>query len=560
MNSVESRSTPPEAAVVVPTRDRPAYLEVALASIVPQARAAGADVLVVDDGPSDVTRAITEAAGARYVSHDSSRGLNAARNTGLDATDAQLVAFVDDDVDVHAGWLDALLEAAGSHADVEVFAGPIHARIEDHPLRMCGREGPPITSLELGPDDTDARYAWGANMTIRRSAIERIGPFDPGRGLYGDEQEWQDRLREAGGRILYVARAALDHRRAGDDARLTSLGRAAYARGRALRRFDASQRRAPSLAAELRTFAGCLMHTARYRCTNGLVLAAHSAGRVSAAIATPPPPPAVEGENDFLSGESGTVGGRHALLRRARDRWLDARDVLSGRRLRLVRAARAEPPPRRVLVLGVSRPEHTRVMDAVRGELASSRHDVDIILTTPGASGKFENLNQLLAETPLDGYDWLLVVDDDVELPQSFLNVFLFLAERFELRLAQPAHRLSSHAAWSVTRRRPGTVARETGLVEIGPVTAFHKDTFAELLPFPPVRMGWGLDVHWAAVARSRGWRIGVIDAVPVAHRRPAAAAYSSEAAIAEARAFLADRPYVPRREAQRTLAAHRGW
>jgi hypothetical protein len=302
------------------------------------------------------------------------------------------------------------------------------------------------------------------------------------------------------------------------------------------------------------------VHTARFRCANGLVLAAHSAGRVSAAVATPPPPTAVKGENDFLSGESGTVAGRHGLLLRARDAWLDAADVLSGRRPRVVNAAREDLPSLRVLVVGIGRPEQVRTMDAARGELAASRHDVDIHIAPPGVGGKFENLNALLAAHPPAGYDWLVVVDDDVVLPLSFLNVLLFLAERFELRLVQPAHRLSSHAAWAVTRRRPGSVVRETGLVEIGPVTAFHRDTFAELLPFPPVQMGWGLDVHWAAIARSRGWRIGVVDAVPVSHRRPAAAAYSSAAAIAEAREFLAERPYVPRDEAQRTLAVHREW
>ena len=60
--------------------------------------------------------------------------------------------------------------------------------------------------------------------------------------------------------------------------------------------------------------------------------------------------------------------------------------------------------------------------------------------------------------------------------------------------------------------------------------------------------MGWGLDAHWAALAREHGWRCGVIDAVAIGHRAaPAAAAYSREAAIAEARAFLAERPYVTR-------------
>ena len=102
---------------------------------------------------------------------------------------------------------------------------------------------------------------------------------------------------------------------------------------------------------------------------------------------------------------------------------------------------------------------------------------------------------------------------------------------------------------------------RETAFVEIGPVTAFARATFAVLLPFPQLRMGWGLDLHWAALARAHGWRCGVIDAVSIRHRlAPAASAYSRAQAIAEARAFLAERPYLPAAEAKRTLMAHRRW
>jgi hypothetical protein len=97
--------------------------------------------------------------------------------------------------------------------------------------------------------------------------------------------------------------------------------------------------------------------------------------------------------------------------------------------------------------------------------------------------------------------------------------------------------------------------------VEIGPVTAFARRTYAELLPFPPLRMGWGLDLHWAAVAAEHGWRCGVIDAVAISHRSaPAASAYSREQALGEARAFLRERPYLPAAEAQQTLVTHRRW
>jgi hypothetical protein len=266
-------------------------------------------------------------------------------------------------------------------------------------------------------------------------------------------------------------------------------------------------------------------------------------------------------QDDFLSGASGQVFGIRATSRALlADALCDAVALARLERWRLARAVRAAPR-RRVLVLGIERDDVPNLLHRARSELMRSRHEVRFAATTAGDRGKFENLNALLEDNPAAGYDWLLVVDDDVELPPRFLDVFVFLAERFGLRLAQPAHRWRSHAAVAVTRRRPGSVLRETGFVEIGPVSALHAQTFGALLPFPPLRAGWGLDAHWSAVARSHGWRLGVVDATPVRHGlRRTASAYDRGAAIAEGREFLAQRPYVTAREAQRTLAAHRSW
>jgi hypothetical protein len=112
-----------------------------------------------------------------------------------------------------------------------------------------------------------------------------------------------------------------------------------------------------------------------------------------------------------------------------------------------------------------------------------------------------------------------------------------------------------------VTRRRPGVVARRTAFVESGPVVGFHKTTFESMLPFPRLRAGWGLDSHWSAIARERRWPIGVLDAVAVQHGlRRIASAYDRQEAVAEARRFLADKPYLTASEAQRTLETHRRW
>jgi hypothetical protein len=300
----------------------------------------------------------------------------------------------------------------------------------------------------------------------------------------------------------------------------------------------------------LREAVGTLAATAR-----GAGARAHrepNADGVRAAAAQP-------GSDDFLSGQSGTVAGANALVRRAQDAVQDGLEVASGRRRRLTRAARSAPSRRRVLVLSVVRASNRRLARRALRELSRSRHELEVHSCEPGDRGKFENINGLLAAHPAQGHDWLLVIDDDVELPRGFLDRLLFVCERFGLALAQPAHRQRSHAAWPQTRRRRASIARETAFVEIGPVTAFAAQTFSTLLPFPELRMGWGLDLHWAAVARQHGWRCGVVDAVAIRHgAAPAAAAYSREQAIAEARSFLAARPHLSSAEAMRTLATHR--
>jgi hypothetical protein len=265
--------------------------------------------------------------------------------------------------------------------------------------------------------------------------------------------------------------------------------------------------------------------------------------------------------DDFLSGESGEVSGIRATTSAiVADTFEDVKRLARAERVRLRRAARRWPR-RRVLALGIERTDMPNLRSAAREELLRSRHEVEFASTAAGDRGRFENLNALLAANPPGGYDWLLVVDDDVALPAGFLDAFVFLGERFGLRLAQPAHRRRSHAAWAITRRCSDSVVRETGFVEIGPVVAFQAATFEALLPFPPLRTGWGVDAHWAALAGQHGWRLGVIDATPIHHGlRRIAASYDRDSAIGEAREFLATHPYLNTGESQRTLATHTAW
>jgi glycosyltransferase involved in cell wall biosynthesis len=274
----------PLVSVVVPTHDRAGYLAVTLDSLAAQDLEQPYEVIVVDDGSADGTPGVVRRAGFKYLRHDPPRGANAARNEGARAASADLIALVDDDIYAPPGWLRALVQGAERHPDAEAFGGPIRARFDGPAPHGCGRELPPITTLDLGHEDREAELVWSANMLFRRSALERVGPFDESLPTGGDEEEWLRRLRANGGKVEYIAAAGLDHRRVGDDARLRSLMRSAYHRGRNLRAYDARRGVAPPLGHELVTLAGCGWHTLRRVCPQGLIMGAHSAGRTLEAV------------------------------------------------------------------------------------------------------------------------------------------------------------------------------------------------------------------------------------------------------------------------------------
>jgi hypothetical protein len=277
--------------------------------------------------------------------------------------------------------------------------------------------------------------------------------------------------------------------------------------------------------------------------------------------------------SSFLSGDAGDVTDPWRVAkRRAGEVAYGVLDVATGTRRRAARLA-ALARPVDVLVLGVYR--RGSLLAGSLSALKSERHRVEFVLgsteaapdpalagltaATGLAGGKFQNLNVLLAQAPERRPDWTIVVDDDVVFPDAFLDRFLGICEAFALDLAQPAQTLRSHSAWKVTRRRPAALARITRFVEIGPVTAFRRAPAAKLLPFPELRFGWGLDLHWAALALERGWRLGVVDAVPVRHEaRTVAAGYPRREAEQEAARFLAERPFLPSTRAGDTLAVYR--
>jgi glycosyltransferase involved in cell wall biosynthesis len=215
--------------VVIATRDRAAYVARALASLESQIGAPPFEVLVVDNGSSDDTRAVVERAAGRgtmpvryFYEPEPNRGK--ARNRGIEAAQGTIVAFCDDDVQVPPGWVAAHSAAHGGRD--RVVNGPILN----------------VPSYDAKPKPAVANYSRAflctCNVSVPKHALEMVGGFDEAFRLYGwEDTELGVRLREAGLAWLFAWDAYIWHIKSDADNTLEVETRKAVERARMARRF-----------------------------------------------------------------------------------------------------------------------------------------------------------------------------------------------------------------------------------------------------------------------------------------------------------------------------------
>jgi glycosyltransferase involved in cell wall biosynthesis len=114
----------PQVSVITATRDRPHLLARAIPSVIAQ-RYEHWQLVVVDNGEDPGTREVTETSGDDRVTYvvGPHRGLSAARNTGLDHAEGEIVCYLDDDNVMHPGWLQAVAHVFAQREDVDVAYG-----------------------------------------------------------------------------------------------------------------------------------------------------------------------------------------------------------------------------------------------------------------------------------------------------------------------------------------------------------------------------------------------------------------------------------------------------
>ena len=191
-------------------------------------------VVVVDNGSSDGSAAeVDRSFPAVTVLHPGANlGYARAANIGIEATDAQVVAVCNPDLEVTVGAAAALLRRLGSEADLGAIGpmilntdGSIYPsarsvpRVRDaigHGLLGLVWPTNPFTrryrQLDADPSrPRDVDWVSGAAVWLRREALTTVGGWDERYFMYVEDVDLCWQLRQRGWRVAYEPGAVITH-------------------------------------------------------------------------------------------------------------------------------------------------------------------------------------------------------------------------------------------------------------------------------------------------------------------------------------------------------------
>lgn len=219
-----ANSISPTVTVAVCTRDRPEDLRRCLEELM-RMPDDGQEFIVVDNHPSTEAthELVTQYERVRYVREDRP-GLNVARNRALREARNEVVAFADDDAAPDHNWLRALLRNFDDPLVMCVTGLTMPLELETEAQEWFERHSPFGRGFRRIVHDNNTltpaaagRAGAGANMALRRSVINDIGPFDEALDAgtpthSGGDNDYFARLLSAGYRIVYDPAALSWHR------------------------------------------------------------------------------------------------------------------------------------------------------------------------------------------------------------------------------------------------------------------------------------------------------------------------------------------------------------
>jgi glycosyltransferase involved in cell wall biosynthesis len=211
---------------IICTHNREHYLGTAIDSLLSQ-ELDSFEVIVVDNGSSDRTREVVESrlgnARLRYI-YEPTIGLSVARNTGANAAQGEILAYLDDDAIASLHWLRSLCEAYQKNARLAIAGGKVTLLWTDGmtpPAWLSENLAGNLGSYDLGDDwvyiDRPSLTPRGLNYSIRKTFLQEIGGFDLNLGRVGknllsnEELHMTDLALKTGWQVAYLPDACVAH-------------------------------------------------------------------------------------------------------------------------------------------------------------------------------------------------------------------------------------------------------------------------------------------------------------------------------------------------------------
>ena len=212
----------PELSVVLPTYNRAADLSQAVESVLRQtAPPETYELIVVNNNSSDDTSGVLERLTREHPNRirailESKQGVAHARNAGIEASRAAVIAFFDDDVSVAPNWIETILRLFAEHPELDCVGGKVlPAWSSAPPAWLTPAHWAPLALQDFGDAPMvvsldNPKGLISANLACRKEVFHRVGGFLPqfqrvkdGIGSLEDG-EWMLRFWKSGGRALYT--------------------------------------------------------------------------------------------------------------------------------------------------------------------------------------------------------------------------------------------------------------------------------------------------------------------------------------------------------------------
>lgn len=178
------------------------------------------ELVVIDQSTNDLTEDAlrTQVHDPRFrLIRSSLQGISNARNAGVLATSAPIIAFTDDDCRPQPGWASALLRVFVEEPDTALVFGRVHLLPDSH-LTGFGASFEPRARVLQGRLPTPrSGFGIGANFAVRRPQLEQLGGFDPLLGVgapffrAGEELDLMVRALHAGYRLVNAVECDVLH-------------------------------------------------------------------------------------------------------------------------------------------------------------------------------------------------------------------------------------------------------------------------------------------------------------------------------------------------------------